>query len=175
LLERLLPAAGADGAAVGVGAVGGTSLLGIGGAKLAGLLAVGAVATGGGFVVARESDGVDKVAHRPAATQRVAERGASPTFSSARASIATSVAAHRTGTARRATNAPRHLVVRRHPTTSRAEFRPAGAETPAAPRASAARAPTAHAASVAPLPSSVGLARIATPSDTTRGEFAPRP
>jgi RNA polymerase sigma factor (sigma-70 family) len=176
LFERLLP--GAGDAPTAAGAAGGTGLLGLGGAKLAGLVAAGAVATaGGGLVVAHERHDVapspgSTAAHGPP-PRVVAARGATPTPTPtpgrAIALSRSSPTSHPVRSKRR-TAARRRLAVRRHPTTARLEFAPAGADAPASSAPLAPAALTASAVEPRNTPPSNPM-----PADTVRGEFAPRP
>jgi len=161
LLERLLPGGGeAAGAAAG-----GTGVLGVGGAKLAGLLAAGAAATGGGLAVAHHDGGhhAAAVVHRAAPAHVVAvARSATPT------SPAVAAARARSAPAKAATPKARprqRVVAHRRAAGGRIEFTPRGAEPVATPVVHAT--PTAVRAS-APRPVPAG-------PDSTRGEFAPQP
>jgi RNA polymerase sigma factor (sigma-70 family) len=169
LVERLLPGAGGE---VGGGAAaGGAGVLGIGGAKLAGLLAAGAAATataaGGGLVVAQEAH--DDGGRHAAAVRRGAP---APAMAVARTVATTAPVAttrsSRSAPATAATRQPRHhhrVVARRRSAGAPIEFVPRGAEpasTPgprATPKAVRATAPR-------PVPSG---------PDSTGGEFAPQP
>jgi DNA-directed RNA polymerase specialized sigma24 family protein len=161
LVERLLPGAGGE---AGGAAAGGAGVLGIGGAKLAGLLAAGAAATataaGGGLVVAHDDGG------RHAAAAR--RGGPAPAVAVARTVATTPTVATARSSRPAATRQPRHhqrVVARRRSANAPIEFVPRGAEpasTPAlraAPKAVRATAPR-------PVPSG---------PDSTRGEFAPQP
>jgi RNA polymerase sigma factor (sigma-70 family) len=173
LVERLLPGAGGDlgGAAGAAGAAaGGTGVLGIGGAKLAGLLAAGVAATatvaGGGLVVAQE-------AHRDGGRHGVAVRSGAPAQVVAVARTvamtrAVSTARSRSTPAAAATRQPRHrhrVVARHRSAAGPIEFVPRGAE----PASTAGLRATPKAVrAIAPRPVAIG-------PDSTRGEFAPQP
>jgi hypothetical protein len=168
LFERFVPGGPTD--APVTGAAGGAGLLGLGGMKLAGLVAAGAAATaGGGLVVAHERHQAPAAAHRPVrhAPPAVARAAPpSPTWPS-KATRATS------GGSRTSTQTtPRHrLVARRLSTTAQIEFTPSGGE--ATVGSAPARVATATASPGPPTP--VTPPAAPTTPDTTRGEFAPRP
>jgi hypothetical protein len=172
VFERLLP--GASDAPAAAGAAGGTGLLGLGGAKLAGLVAAGAVATAGsGLVVAHDRQGTPSATeHRSTVPGRaarvVAARSAPATPARAVALSRSDPSLHPTRSQPRTT--ARRLGVRRHPATARLEFAPAGADAPgpSAPAAPAVVTAAAVEPRIAPISNP-------TPADTVRGEFAPRP
>jgi RNA polymerase sigma factor (sigma-70 family) len=167
LIERLLPGAG-GGDASGA-AAGGAGFLGVGGAKLAGLLAAGAAATaGGGLVVAHHGDG----RHAAAAAAAAAEHA----VRAKNAAVAPQVAI-----TQRATTATRQRLS--HAATVRAKHRQLVGRRSAirpiefVPRG---REPVAQATSAPTMPRAVPAAapQATTPlagSDSTRGEFAPQP
>jgi RNA polymerase sigma factor (sigma-70 family) len=192
LIDRVLPAAATADPAV---ATGGAGLLGLGGAKLAGLLAAGAAATAGGGLVA-----VEHGAHRPdraSAAQQSAGRttsapphGASVAPRPGPITATASTSAARTATPRTSpARSRRHtLVVRRRAETGRLEFAPRGAEPatarPAVGPATAAAVPTASrrlpAAAPRPVTTTAPTSSpIAVPTgsmtDSSTGEFAPQP
>lgn len=167
LFERFVPGVASDGPVTG--AAGGAGLLGLGGMKLAGLVAAGAAATaGGGLVVAHERDRTPAAAHRQEAhAAPAAARGARPSPTSP------SNATHATRAGATASTRPtrRHrLVARRQWIAGRIEFAPAGGEAAVSPAA----APVATATAAASAPTPVKPSAPST-ADTTRGEFAPRP
>ncbi len=165
LLERLLPGVGGGGDAGGA-AAGGAGFLGIGGAKLAGLLAAGAAATaGGGLVVAQQAE--HGAGHRGAAarTVRVAPARRAAVVTSTRPVSTT--AAGRTEPAKvagRRVHRSQRVGVRAS-VKRRIEFAPRGGDLASLPVVSAV--PKAVRAT-APQPA-------APRSDSTRGEFAPQP
>jgi RNA polymerase sigma factor (sigma-70 family) len=161
LLERLLPGlGGGDG---GGAAAGGAGLLGVGGAKLAGLLAAGAVATaGGGLVVAQEAHDARRHASPARAVHATPARAAVSLAPARSVSTAPTLAA------------PGKVATRRHerpqrvavgPAKRRIEFAPRGGDL--LPPATARETPKAVRATA---PRSVLFG-----SDSTRGEFAPQP
>ncbi|HWH96388.1 MAG TPA: sigma-70 family RNA polymerase sigma factor [Baekduia sp.] len=188
LVERLMPAmagGGDAGAAVAVGG-GGAGVLGLGGMKLAGLVAAGAAATaGGGLVVKHE-------AHRPAvaAAKRAAPATVAAPSPSGASLRSTPASAQRTaatagaggGVTRSAgPRIKRRLVARRKTDGGRLEFTPVGGEPAAAGATAPAPAPARLAAVARPdtahsTPSPVPPPAPASSSaDTSRGEFAPQP
>jgi hypothetical protein len=174
LLERVLPsAAAADGG--GAAGAGGLSLLGIGGAKLAGLLAAGAAASaGGGLVIAGQAHHRASLrnavpATRPAATAGVSASQAVRTPGGVAQPDHVRVAPRRSG-------AERRLVARRHRPGGRLEFAPAGREVAAAADAAVTRpqvTPQMATTSTRIAPRSVPITPAG--ADATRGEFAPQP
>jgi RNA polymerase sigma factor (sigma-70 family) len=177
LLDRIVPLAGTADTA---GAAGGLSVLGVGGAKLVGLLAAGAAATaGGGLVVAHERAPATpqlkrdarpraaKIAPAAAPTQRLV----SATRASEHATSAAAVV-HRTPAKR--TAATRALAAQRSATTGRIEFAPAGGEIAPAP-ATAPIGPAAGDAAVAKPSPPKPVATSPSSADAASGEFAPQP
>jgi hypothetical protein len=173
LLERVLPsAAAADGA--GAAGAGGLSLLGMGGAKLAGLLAAGAAASaGGGLVIAGQHHHRSPLRHAVPATRptttRVTTGPPVRTLGPAAQTDHVRVAPRRSGVERR-------LVARRHRSSGRLEFAPAGREVAAAADAAASRpqvTPQTPTTSTRTAPRSVPITPAG--ADATRGEFAPQP
>jgi hypothetical protein len=177
LLERFMPGvATSDGGAATV--AGGAGLFGVGGVKLAGLLAAGAAATAGGGIVAAHEDDVRSAHRRPAAarTASAAQRAApapavavtAPPSGPARARAAVPSTTVRTRHGR----ARLRIVARRSAPTGRLEFAPGGTEPTAStppPAVAAQRAPT-------PTPSPQPVPGAASSgADSTRGEFAPQP
>jgi hypothetical protein len=175
LLERFVPGvATTDG---GAAAAGGAGLLGVGGVKLAGLLAAGAAATAGGGLVAVHEHEARSSAHQRPAAARQGTVSASRTAPAAAAVVSTpsrppvrAVAGPAAVPHKPRISTGHRLAPRRSPTTGRLEFSPGGAEpSPPAPRAAVAvqRAP-APAHQTVPGAASSG-------ADSTRGEFAPQP
>jgi RNA polymerase sigma factor (sigma-70 family) len=180
LIERLVPGAGADAAAGGAAVAGGAGFLGVGGAKLAGLVAAGAAATAGGGIVAMHEQDKGPSPPKPA----VVRSGVAPVRTATVAAVTKTPAAGAAGGAARArpasaaakprrARATRRLVARRDTATGRVEFTPRGSEPAAAapPPAVIAQRPAQGAA---PRPVSTP-ASAAGGSDSTRGEFAPQP
>jgi len=165
LLERLMPAAAP--AADASAAVGGAGVLGLGSAKLVGVIAAGAAAAaGGGLVVAHENGSA--TAHRPtASTPRVgAARAPRPT--AAATAPAPAAPAQTTTHPPPRDAATRHRVVaHRRSETRQVEFAPAGMEP------SAALGP--RQATTAATPRSPTAAAVSSPADSSSGEFAPHP
>jgi RNA polymerase sigma factor (sigma-70 family) len=174
LVERLMPAAtSADGAA----GAGGVTMLGVGGAKLAGLLAAGAAATaGGGLVVATEHH---PSPHRHAVVHHVKQATAAVVRSPVSASPPTAASGparpvHRPASAGH--HPARRLVARLDARTARIEFAPAGSEPVDGPPPSQAPAPVGAAST--PTARTVPPQPVSTPpasADAIRGEFAPQP
>jgi RNA polymerase sigma factor (sigma-70 family) len=180
LLDRVLggAAASADPAA----AAGGAGVLGIGGAKLAGVLAAGAVATAGagGGLAAVEHE--THHAKRKAAVHRSAPAASTPTVASvpalvpsgaARPAAAAATVAKKPAPSRKTSvgskKTPR-LAARRAAETRRIEFAPAGEES--APQAVAATPTPTSSPTPTPSPSP---APKAPSTDSSTGEFAPQP
>jgi hypothetical protein len=139
--------------------------LGVGGAKLAGLLAAGAVATaGGGLVVAQEAHhGVGR--HPPSArTVRSTPAQSTAVVVPTRRVLTTPAHAAPVKVAARRQGRTQHIVVPRS-AKRRIEFAPRGSDLTATP--TVGTTPKAVRAT-APRPVPPG-------SDSTRGEFAPQP
>ncbi len=164
LLERLLPGVGGGDAAGGAAAAGGAGLFGVGGAKLAGLLAAGAVATAGGGLVAAQEAGHGAGHRTPSAqTVRVAPaRSAAPAVASVAPTRRVSTASVKVAARRRAQT---QRVVAAGSVKRRIEFAPRGSDFTSTPPA---RATPKAVRATAPRPLAAG-------SDSTRGEFAPQP
>jgi hypothetical protein len=177
LLERIVPMAGAGDAA---SAAGGISVLGVGGAKLVGLLAAGAAATaGGGLVVAHERHPATPELKREA-RPHAAQPSAAPARSahvvpasraSARATSSATVV-HQHAATRTARKQP--LTAKRSASTGRIEFAPAGGEVAPAPAASTTVQAAGESAVSKPSPPEA-IAAKPSPADATNGEFAPQP
>ena len=178
LVERLMPTMASSGGEASATAAG-AGVLGLGGMKLAGLVAAGAAATAGGGLV------VEHEVHRPSAARpaTTAERAwQSPPSTSAaipaprapatqRQQSATPSAADPAATRRRAR---RRVVARRRQDTGRIEFAPGGGEAAGA-SAPAVAAVARRPADPAPSPPPPLPAASSRSADTARGEFAPQP
>ncbi|HEY6762575.1 MAG TPA: sigma-70 family RNA polymerase sigma factor [Baekduia sp.] len=164
LVERLMPGGGAD----MVSGAGGAGVLGAGGMKVAGLLAAGAAAVGGGTVVVDRGDAA-RAEEKPKAVATARTASAPPRGVLAAATTAkTAPAVHRTHRAR----AARVRVTARRPAPVRRaaaphELKPVGAEVAIPVTATAASASTSSKPSPAPA--------SAAPADSSGGEFAPQP
>jgi RNA polymerase sigma factor (sigma-70 family) len=171
LIDRL--AGMADGTSAAAPAVAASGGLGVGGAKLAGLLAAGAVAVGGGTAAVESTDHAARAAGTPparAAVQHVATTpAAEPIALPQRRVVVTTTARHGSASATRTGRASHRsaAVVPRRPV----ELKPLGGEAavdePAGTRATAHAAQVVPATSPSPSPSSA--------TDASGGEFAPNP
>jgi len=194
LLERVLPG-GAVGMADPASAAGGAGVLGIGGAKLAGVLAAGAAATAGGGLVAVEHEAhrsdhppkAHRVVAKPAAASPTAASGGSSTSTGGAVTAAPTTALVAAARSRALTTsstqptARRRLTARRHADTGRIEFAPRGEEPSAPPPRAVAATPPPPAGAPAPRPTTPSsdpapATPVPSPSaDSSTGEFAPQP
>jgi RNA polymerase sigma factor (sigma-70 family) len=192
LLERVLPGVATADPTV---AAGGAGALGLGGAKLAGVLAAGVAATaGGGLVVAEKSPhraAAERPAHHAATTHRTSARAAvasAPKLTPAPGPAAASIRKpSSSGSAQTALRRQRRLVARRRAQDGRVEFAPRGVEAAVAAPATAATSSPPPAAPAAeshapakPAPTTTAhpipvAPSTATEADSSSGEFAPQP
>jgi RNA polymerase sigma factor (sigma-70 family) len=168
LLERLVP--GGAGAAE---AAGGAGVLGVGGAKVAALLAAGAVAVGGGTVaVESDADGRHGQPQKAASTISSKPVAAAPPTVVARVPRTSAVRSAPAKTAARARTA--HRAAKAVTALRTGELKPLGHEV-----ALSAGAPLPARTASAPTTTSSKRGPVAVPAgpnaDSSAGEFAPQP